>query len=185
MTTIDQALQQAESAAFAAAFETGEERKYCSICKDETDNEDGICCDLCRSQAMYQNARQFEKEALDKVLAACRVISDYGEVARKLVNDNLNGYVSDELETQANEFLKAVNEADWTNKPSREERLERAATDAERRISRLGRHLGIEVQCAIDGGYLQKCYEWREGIKAANAASCIHIAQDLKAALND
>jgi hypothetical protein len=183
--TIDQAVQQAERAAFASAFETGEERKYCSVCKNETDNEDGICCDLCRSQAMYQNARQFEKEALDKVLAACRVLSDYGEQARRMVNDNLNGYVSDDLETQANEFLKAVNEADWTNKPSREERLERAVKDAEYRVDRVGRNLGIEVRCAIEGGYIQPDYEWREGLKAQNSASCIHIAQDLKAALND
>jgi hypothetical protein len=183
--TIDQAVQQAESAVFASAFETGEERKYCSVCNDETENEDGICCDLCRSQAMYQNARQFEKEALDKVLAACRVLSDYGEQARRMVNDTLDGYVSDDLETRANEFLKAVNEADWTNKPSREERLERAVADAEFRISRLGRHLGIEVKCAIDNGYIEPGCEWREGTKAQNSASCIHIAQDLKAALND
>jgi hypothetical protein len=183
--TIDQAVQQAESAAFASAFETGEERKYCSVCKDETDNEDGICCDLCRSQAMYQNARQFEKEALDKVLAACRVISDYGEQARRMVNDNLDGYVSDELETQANEFLKAVNEAEWTNKPSREERLRAAVEDAEYRIAVVGRTLGIEVKCAIEGEYLQKNYEWRDASRAQHAASCIHIAQDLKAALND
>lgn len=183
--TIDQAVQQATNRMFDIVFEAGEERKYCSICKDETDNEDGICCDLCRSQAMYQNARQLEKEALDKVLAACRVLSDYGEQARRLVNDTLNGYVSDELEKQANEFLKAVNEAEWTNKPSREEKLERAVKDAEYRVGRVGRNLGGEVKCAIEGEYLQKYYEWRDALRAQHAASCIHIAQDLKAALND
>jgi hypothetical protein len=183
--TIDQAVQQAESAAFASAFETGEERKYCSVCKDETDNEDGICCDLCRSQAMYQNARQLEKEALDKVLAACRVLSDYGEQARRMVNDTLDGYVSDDLETRANEFLKAVNEADWTNKPSREERLERAVKDAEYRVDRVGRDLGLEVMVAITNNIVPKYYEWRDALRAQHAASCIHIAQGLKAALND
>jgi hypothetical protein len=49
----------------------------------------------------------------------------------------------------------------------------------------VGRSLGIEVMVAITRNIIPKFYEWRDAERAQHAASCIHIAQDLKAALND
>jgi hypothetical protein len=88
-----------------------------------------VCSKQCESQAMYQQQDEGGKKALDRVADACRVVDEYGDRARKMVNGLTSGYVGEELVIQAREFLHSVS-ADgddlpaWLNRPSREEKME-------------------------------------------------------------
>lgn len=144
-----------------------------------------VCSDECMSQAMYEKASEYEREALDRVLDACRVLSEYGERACKLVNEKLDGYVPDGLHEGVNEFLKAVGEPKWTNRPTREEKLERAILDAETRLRWMA---GIDFGCvAAFRASLPVPISWGDCERAEEfarlAGRAAHIAMDLKEAV--
>ena len=107
-----------------------------------------VCSARCESQAMYQRQDEGGKEALDKVADACRVIDEYGDRAREIVNRLLtSGFVGEELIIQAREFLHVVRDGDpdnppaWLNRPSREESLERVLGEVEVTAEWIGRGL--------------------------------------------
>lgn len=98
-----------------------------------------VCSEICRSQAMYNAADEGQKEALDKVLDACRVLAEYGPTAFRLA-DKAGAVLG--LNAPA-DFLDFAVDADasWTNRQTREERLERTMSD-------------IETQCDIRAAFL-------------------------------
>jgi hypothetical protein len=93
-----------------------------------------VCSTACESQVMYQRLETWDQEKLDAVADACRVINEYGDRAREIVNQLTNGYVGEELVIQAREFLHSVHGDNdpvpaWINRPSRVEELELVIND--------------------------------------------------------
>lgn len=75
-----------------------------------------VCSDVCRCQAMYAQATMRDKEALDKVLDACRVLSEYGQRVESLLTDKLGTCPAGSLIEGAVDFLRIVGEAEWTER---------------------------------------------------------------------
>ena len=94
-----------------------------------------VCSTTCESQAMYQRLSEQGQKVMDAVADACRVLDEFGDRARGIVNGMTSGYVGEELVIQARELLHSVrgdgNDLPaWLNRPSREERLEGAINKA-------------------------------------------------------
>lgn len=77
---------------------------------DAVDTPHGwVCSKLCRSQAMYDHASDSDKQALRKVMEACRVIEDFGKEALQIAEKGMgNPFLSEKITEAANEFLEAV-----------------------------------------------------------------------------
>ncbi len=71
-----------------------------------------ICSVTCQSQAMYDHADDFDKEALKKVREACMTLREYGKYAQKIVNREMEGHSGEDLLIHADEFLKVIGDDD-------------------------------------------------------------------------
>jgi hypothetical protein len=90
---------------------------------DAATTPSGWACSLpCRSQAMYNQACEHDKQALDIALM------DWGPRVRDILADHLNETFPSELLSGAQDFYRiaACEDAAWANRPPRVEALERA-----------------------------------------------------------
>lgn len=72
-----------------------------------------VCSNYCRSQAMYAQAENWEKEALEKVLEACWILVEHGEAARAILSEKMEDEPSFEFIRGADDFIAIVGESGW------------------------------------------------------------------------
>jgi hypothetical protein len=143
-----------------------------------------VCSKRCRSQAMFAGASPFERKALQKVHDACRVLSEYGNKARALVNAHTDIFVDVALISEANDFLDAIADDGkdmpaWCNRETREAQLEQVVRDARRRIGYLCEDIGMDTANEVTFNVQSPFFMGRRARQAASAAI---LAETLKAA---
>jgi hypothetical protein len=143
-----------------------------------------VCSKRCRSQAMYNACGDYDKAALRKVHDACRVLSEYGNEARALVNAHTDIFVDVALISEANDLLDAIGDDGkdmpaWCNRETREDALERVVREARRRIGYLSEDIGMDTANEITFDVQAPYFISRRARQAASAAI---IAETLKAA---
>ena len=139
-----------------------------------------VCSNRCRSQSMYNHATGPEKEALDAVADACRVIREYGHIAQNIVGV--------EVET-GEDFLAAVHDdiddlPAWLNRPSREESMEQAITTAYKATSAAMCHAASPVQCRMRDTEYADMPDWIHTWLARGLGSWARIILELKESLD-
>lgn len=142
----------------------------------------GFCCSLaCRSQAMYDHADKYEREALRKVRDACLMIIEFGKIALRFTDEAMD-VVPPELTDEAQGFLHAIADdgngsPEWCNRPTREESMEQAIFRARIRLESLSAEMGLETKCRVNDGHT---WDWQVIAHATHAATCGEIALELK-----
>jgi hypothetical protein len=99
---------------------------------DAATTPSGWACSLpCRSQAMYNQACEHDKQALDTVRDACSALMDWGPRVLDMLADHLDETFPSELLSGAQDFYRIAGceDAAWANRPPRVEALEKAASE--------------------------------------------------------
>lgn len=145
--------------------------------KDAADTPMGwVCSNACRSQAMYDQASENEKHTLDRVFDACRVLAEYGDLAKNILDEKIGDspvYLTD----VGNEFWNLTADAPWINRISYEDSLRCSILKAIRQTEYLSADLGSHVKV------WENVWDWQSRLLAEHAATCARIAQELKSAL--
>jgi len=121
----------------------------------------GFCCSrLCRSQAVYDHADEYEKEALRAVRDACMVIAEHGRIARRVIEDGMQDALREDLIGAAENFLEMVADdgksmPTWCNRPSLETVTRRACVQI------------VDLAKVIPIDYVKACLSIAEGLKEA------------------
>jgi hypothetical protein len=138
-----------------------------------------VCSARCRSQVMYDHLDDNEKTAINAVVDACRVLSEYGERVREIVNRKTSDYIdymTSSLVDEAAKLLAAVHDDSndppaWLNRPTAEEALWRGAHYTMLSLKYLAADLGICAKIDVDfGRNYQAGDEARMAVTAANLA---------------
>jgi len=143
-----------------------------------------VCSNRCRSQAMYDHLDDNDKKALNAVVDACRVLSEFGARALKIVNRETGDYVNSRLTELADDLLKSVHyDIDdppaWLNRPTAEDALWNVAHRTMLSLEYLAGDLGISSKVKIHSGN-----RYSAETKARQAAYAANLVIGLKEALN-
>ena len=144
-----------------------------------------VCSNRCRSQAMYDHLDDNDKKALNAVVDACRVLSEFGARALKIVNRETGDYVYfSKLTEMADDLLKSVHyDIDdppaWLNRLTAEEELWRVAHRIMFSLNYLAVDLSIRSKIDIDSGR-----NYQAADEAQLTARTANLVIGLKEALN-
>jgi len=149
-----------------------------------------VCSDKCRSQNMYRRATPSEKEALDAVLDACRVIREHGATACGIVDDAMGVTTKKELIEAAGVFVALAkgegDEPEWMARESREETLEMAIYAARNKLEYIASLIAVEAKVNVHRISHDTLPDWIAKDRtsfvreiARSAASVAEVALDL------